>query len=71
MEVLAQFDMTILHRPGRKHFNADGLSRIPDELEYCDCYTAGVKLEDLPCKGYPYCKEPNKIGPVLRKRLMM
>ena len=56
LEVLAQFDMTILHRPGRKHCNADGLSRIPDELEYCDCYRAGVKLEDLPCKGCPYCK---------------
>ena len=55
MEVLAQFDMTILHRPGRKHCNADGLSHIPDELEYCDCCRAGMKLEDLPCKGCPYC----------------
>ena len=56
LEVLAQFGMTILHRPGRKHCNADGLSQIPDELEYCDCYRAGVKLEDLPCKDCPYCK---------------
>ena len=48
MEVLAQFDMTILHRPGRKHCNADGLNRIPDELEYYDCYRAGVKLRGSP-----------------------
>ena len=32
------------------------LVHISDELEYCDCYRAGVKLEDLPCKGCPYCK---------------
>ena len=29
LEELATFDMEIIHRPGKKHANADGLSRIP------------------------------------------
>ena len=55
LEELAQYDMVIQHRPGRNHVNADSLSRIPDELQACDCYQAGVKLESLPCGGCRYC----------------
>ena len=55
LEELQEYDMEILHREGRKHRNADGLSRIPDTLEQCDCYHAGVTLESLPCGGCPYC----------------
>lgn len=38
------FHMQIVHRSGNRHFNADGLSRIPDKLEPCDCYHAGAHL---------------------------
>ena len=55
LEELQEYDMEILHREGRKHKNADGLSRIPDILEPCDCYNAGSTPETLPCGGCPYC----------------
>ena len=47
--------MTVLHRPGSKHGNADGLSRIPDQPEFCDCYQAGVDLKNLSCTGCKFC----------------
>ena len=34
-----------LHRPGRDHGNADGMSRLPDMVELCRGYKAGVKIE--------------------------
>ena len=49
MEELSQFDMSIVHRAGKLHANADALSRIPDELEYCPNYQSGVALSKLPC----------------------
>ena len=49
LEELSQYDMTIIHRPGKQHVNADALSRIPDSLNICNCYEAGKKLENLPC----------------------
>ena len=55
IEELSQIDMRILHRQGRKHSNADALSRIPDLLELCDCYRAGTDLKNLKCGGCPYC----------------
>ena len=55
IEELSQFNMQILHRQGRKHSNADALSRIPDLLEPCDCYRAGTDLKNLKCGGCPYC----------------
>jgi hypothetical protein len=56
LEELSQFDMTVLHRPGNRHANADGLSRIPEEGDVCNCYRAGVDLDSLPCGGCPYCQ---------------
>ena len=47
--------MVVQHRPGTQHGNADGLSRIPDEEEFCDCYRAGIDLESLPCGGCKFC----------------
>ena len=47
--------MTILHRAGSKHCNADPLSRVPDDTSYCNCYQAGVNPEDLPCQVCKYC----------------
>ena len=55
IEELSQFDMVVQHRPGTQHGNADGLSRIPDEEEFCDCYRAGIDLESLPCGGCKFC----------------
>ncbi len=55
LEELSQYDMTIQHRPGKAHGNADGLSCIPDHLDFCDCYEAGTDLSTLPCGGCPYC----------------
>ena len=55
IEELSQFNMRILHRQGRKHSNADALSRIPDLLEPCDCYRAGTDLKNLKCGSCPYC----------------
>ena len=56
LEELSQFDMQIQHRPGKLHRNADGLSRQPDDVEFCDCYVAGTSLASLPCKGCKFCQ---------------
>jgi hypothetical protein len=55
LEELAQYNMSVMHRKGSEHANADALSRIPDELEYCDCYKAGADVTKLPCGGCSYC----------------
>ena len=49
MEELSQFYMSVVHRAGKLHANADALSRIPDELEYCPNYQSGMALSKLPC----------------------
>ena len=49
--------MTIQHRAGVKHCNADGLSRIPEKLEHCSCYEAGRDVSSLPCGGCRYCRK--------------
>lgn len=37
LETLGEYDLKIQHRVGRKHMNADGLSRLPcDNCQYCD-----------------------------------
>ncbi len=55
LEELSQYSMIIQHRAGTKHSNADGLSRIPEELDSCNCYEAGKDVNSLPCGGCPYC----------------
>ena len=55
LEELSQYDMVIQHRKGSCHTNADALSRIPDHLDFCDCYIAGKDLASLPCGGCSYC----------------
>ena len=55
LEELSQYNMTIVHRKGCEHTNADALSRIGDTLRSCDCYRAGADLGDLPCGGCRYC----------------
>ena len=65
LEELSQFDMEIVHRPGKKYVNADGLSRIPDSLSVCDCYNAGADVEQLRCKGCEYCRRAHSLEPFL------
>ena len=55
IEEISQYDMSILHRAGKLHGNADGLSRIPDQIKYCDSYNAGINPEQLPCGGCQFC----------------
>ena len=55
LEELSEYDMSIVLRPGKKHINADSLSRIPDTLPGCDCYRAGSIPKKLPCGGCTYC----------------
>ena len=56
MEELSQFDRVLLHRSGKKHGNADRMSRIPDGVPFCDCYTAGSDPSSLPCGECKYCQ---------------
>ena len=59
LEELYQFFITIQHRPGIRHSNADGLSRIPEKLPGCDCYESGREVSSLPWGGCPYCTRLN------------
>ena len=60
IEELSQYSMIIQHRSGKNHSNADGLSRIPDDLAACSNYRAGVSLNDLPCGGCEFCTRARK-----------
>ena len=54
---LSHYSMTIQLTAGVMHCNADGLSRIPEELEHCSCYEAGRDVNYLRCGGCPYCRK--------------
>ncbi|XP_063963171.1 uncharacterized protein LOC135156056 [Lytechinus pictus] len=55
LEELGQYDMAVEHRPGKKHQNADALSRIPDGDFTCENYRLGIDPKSLPCGGCAYC----------------
>ena len=55
IEELQNYDMELLYRAGRDHGNADGMSHLPDMVELCKGYKAGVKKEELPCGGCRFC----------------
>ena len=58
LEELGQYDMTVVHRPGKKHQNADALSRIPESDNLCENYRLCGMLPDLlPCGGCSYCRK--------------
>ena len=59
LEELSQYDMVVVHRPGKKHENADALSRLPTEPD-CWGYRLGENLEGLPCQGCAYCKKAHQ-----------
>ena len=48
LEELTTYDLTILHRSGKEHGNADGLSRIPSRFT-CDCPPRSIEAENIPC----------------------
>ena len=57
IEYIFQFKFSISHRPGKKHGNADALSRPPDSSASCDKYESGMPLKSLPCGRCSYCKQ--------------
>ena len=75
MEELSQFDMSVVHRAGKLHANADALSGIPDELEYCPNYQSGMVLSKLPCYSAEirvnFVQGLRKNGPILMKMWIM
>ncbi|MCG8035188.1 MAG: DDE-type integrase/transposase/recombinase [Candidatus Thiodiazotropha taylori] len=60
IEELSQYNFKILHRKGAEHTNADALSRIRDPLPECDCYRAGMSVDNLPCGGCDYCRRAHR-----------
>ena len=44
---LEVYNLEIVHRPGKDHVNADGLSRIQDPLVQCDYYSYGCDVQEL------------------------
>ena len=60
LEELSQYDFKMTHRKGKDHTNADALSRIPDEMAFCEAYQAGVELACLPCGGCRYCERAHR-----------
>ena len=60
LEELGQYDMSIKHRQGKKHLNADALSRKPEREKPCTNYRLGFDINDLPCGGCKYCTKAHK-----------
>jgi len=50
IEILSTYDFSIIHRPGKKHCNADSLSRFPQEKCLCDDVDTMEQLKCGPCK---------------------
>ena len=55
LELLSQFNFEIEHRAGKKHANADALSRLPCDPDDCECYDGVTVLTELPCGGCEKC----------------
>ena len=57
LEVLSQYVFKIVHRDGKKHGNADALSRVWCDRTACDCYESDVPVESLPCGACLHCQK--------------
>ena len=55
LELLTQYNFHMEHRAGKKHGNADALSRRDCDPEECDCYDRNTILTELPCGGCDFC----------------
>ena len=62
IEELQNYDMELLYRAGRDHGNADGMSWLPDMVELCRGYRAGVKIEEIPCGRCRFCERMQEGG---------
>ena len=51
IEILSAYDFSILHRPGKKHSNADSLSRCPQEKCLC------AEIDTLECLKCGPCRK--------------
>ena len=62
LEELSQYDMVVQHRAGKKHENADSLSRVvyEDQKGYCTNFRLGVNPEELPCGGCKKCAKAHQ-----------
>ena len=60
LEVLCQYKFKIIHRDGKKHSNADALSRVPCDPAECSCYDGQSVLSDLPCGGCDVCNKKHE-----------
>ena len=60
IEILAQFDFEIEHREGKKHANADALSRISCDPDTCECYDNASIVDNLPCGGCNTCMKRHR-----------
>lgn len=54
IEELSQYNMILQYRKGKKHTNADALSRV-EIGEFCRYFKSGVALASLPCGGCKFC----------------
>ena len=60
IEILSQYDFMIEHRDGKKHGNADAMSRMPCDPDHCDCYDKNTILDELPCGGCTTCRKRHR-----------
>ena len=60
IEELSQYHLVVEYRPGKRHANADALSRIPVTPAMCEEFRLGFDLQDLPCGGCAYCTRAHK-----------
>ena len=47
IQELSQYDMIVVHRPGKDNVNADALLRIPDLINYCVNNTNNIGVNQL------------------------
>jgi len=68
LEVLSQYDMSIAHRSGSKHVDADVLSRYQPE-EPCREMSIHVDPKDLPCHGCTHCTKVHRSWAVFAREI--
>lgn len=68
LEVLSQYDMSIAHRSGSKHVDADVLSRYQPEVP-CREMSIHVDPKDLPFHGCTHCTKVHHSWAVFAKEI--
>ena len=71
LEISSQYNFKIVHRAGKRHQNADALSRIDEDNEPCEMYSAEVKLEDYYAEGVSVAPRNPKHGAPLALKWTM